>query len=330
MTMTSTPADEVSRYVADVAAHLGGLDPDERAELLDDLQQHLLEVAAEPGPPLHERLGPPADYAAELLGSVGADPAGASDKPPLRTRAGDLGRRLGLPARWAEARRFLGELRPAWWVLRGLLLAWVGLRLLVGHATNAALLVIPSPRGNVLAGLAVTAVGIAASLALARRTGPGHGGRRLLAAANVALVLAAAPLLQKGLEHTVVFYESAPAAAPGPSCLANGAGVPIGNLYPYDSEGHPLDRVLLYDQSGRPLNNLCPADVSPQGYRVQTDYARDANGARVINVFPRSQTVLGPTPAPVPPPAIVIPKLAPPGTTTTTTTTTQATTTTVP
>ena len=47
------------RYLKDVAPYLAALPAEERADLLEDLAQHLREIAAEPGPPLNERLGSP-------------------------------------------------------------------------------------------------------------------------------------------------------------------------------------------------------------------------------------------------------------------------------
>jgi hypothetical protein len=98
--------------------------------LLEDLEDHLQEVAAEAGGPLEERLGAPGTYAAELRASAGLP----APRPAGRRRAG---RRLGesrvarrLARVWGGAVAhpagaavvgFLPELGPAWWVLRGYL-----------------------------------------------------------------------------------------------------------------------------------------------------------------------------------------------------------------
>lgn len=58
-TVTGEAATEAERYLKEVARHLGGLGTEEQADLLEDLNQHLLEIAAEAGPPLRERLGSP-------------------------------------------------------------------------------------------------------------------------------------------------------------------------------------------------------------------------------------------------------------------------------
>jgi hypothetical protein len=66
------PRDDVSRYAAAVRAALADLDPGERAQLLEDLEGHLAEVAAETDGPLTDRLGPPEAYGAELRAAYGA------------------------------------------------------------------------------------------------------------------------------------------------------------------------------------------------------------------------------------------------------------------
>ncbi len=67
---TDAATIEADRYLKEVAPHLAALPAQERADLLDDLAQHLREIAAEPGPPLTERIGSPEAYAAELLASA--------------------------------------------------------------------------------------------------------------------------------------------------------------------------------------------------------------------------------------------------------------------
>ncbi len=89
-TATSDTATlEADRYLREVAPHLAALPAEERADLLEDLVQHLREIAAEPGPPLAEQLGSPEAYAAELLASAGVI---AQPRPrlPMLTRASAL------------------------------------------------------------------------------------------------------------------------------------------------------------------------------------------------------------------------------------------------
>src|ERR1700694_657493 len=62
----SKTANDGSSYAAAVRAALAPLPESERESLLEDLEDHLGEVASESDVPLQERLGKPEDYAAEL------------------------------------------------------------------------------------------------------------------------------------------------------------------------------------------------------------------------------------------------------------------------
>ena len=66
--------DEVAAYAAEVRAALADLTSEQSTDLLDDLEDHLREVAAEDSGDLRTRLGAPADYARELRISAGLDP----------------------------------------------------------------------------------------------------------------------------------------------------------------------------------------------------------------------------------------------------------------
>jgi hypothetical protein len=63
--------DDVTAYAAAVRAALADLPAAARADLQDDLESHLAEVAAESDAPLRERLGPPEAYAADLRAAYG-------------------------------------------------------------------------------------------------------------------------------------------------------------------------------------------------------------------------------------------------------------------
>src|SRR5215216_3750605 len=96
--VNDTIAAEVAGYATAVRAACADLPGPDRELLLEDLEDHLQEVAAEAGGPLAERLGEPEDYAAELRASAGLPAPGA-------------GRGAG-PTGWA-ARRRLRDSRAA-------------------------------------------------------------------------------------------------------------------------------------------------------------------------------------------------------------------------
>src|SRR2546429_5912771 len=73
---SNNQADDVATYAAAVRAALSNLPTDQSEVLLEDLEDHLREVAAEAEGPLAERLGPPEQYAQELRSAYGAAHAG--------------------------------------------------------------------------------------------------------------------------------------------------------------------------------------------------------------------------------------------------------------
>lgn len=70
---TADRSEEIERYLAGVAAALADLPGNLRQELLEDLPDHLAEIAADDPASLDSRLGPPPAYAAELRAAAGVD-----------------------------------------------------------------------------------------------------------------------------------------------------------------------------------------------------------------------------------------------------------------
>jgi hypothetical protein len=121
---------EIAAYLAEVRAAMTDLDPGVRDGLLDDLPEHLAEVAAADAAPLQSRLGPPAAFAAELRSAAGLAPTpptvagrpkdpGISSAELAREFALRVDRSLGHVAGYDTLRELLVALRPGWWVLRG-------------------------------------------------------------------------------------------------------------------------------------------------------------------------------------------------------------------
>src|SRR5437667_8987751 len=81
--MTSNDqAGDVATYAASVRAALSDLPSDQAEVLLEDLEDHLREIAADAGGPLAERLGSPEQYAKELRAAYGAAQAGSRRPEP--------------------------------------------------------------------------------------------------------------------------------------------------------------------------------------------------------------------------------------------------------
>ncbi len=284
---------EVGDYVAAVRARLVDLDPEEIDDLTDDLRSHLAEIRADTDEPFDQIIGTPEQFAAELRQSAGLAELSSTDqrwdrwtRPPsalyhnLREAAAPV-----TGHRWFEAtREFIPELRPAWWVARGYLLAgFVGL--LTGGSVVTAV-VVPSVAGSVLFGFLVTAAFIVASVQFGRRRLSGGWAKvatvaTALLAAWIALILfdeAANNYTDHGAEiHPIETY-------PGGYSVVDGSSpsndMPA-NIYAVLPDGTVLDQVLLYDEAGRPL------DLPENGYSPALDTEYEAEQSIIANLYPR-------------------------------------------
>jgi hypothetical protein len=322
--VNDTISADVARYATAVRAACADLPGPDRELLLEDLEDHLQEVAAEAGGPLEERLGRPEVYAAELRASAGlpgpaagAGPAGRRGR--RRPRESRAARRLaglgaaiaGHPAAQAVA-GFLPELRPAWWVLRGYL-AVQAVAVAMTPLFNGGGFSFPVPRlfGSSLLGLLATVAAVTGSVWLGRR-GPGDPGRRALTVAGNAVLAVVALLLVAelaGSEAGGDLYQPDQALTfAGPVSGLRSDGKEISNIFPFDASGRPLQDVYLVDQDGDPV----VATHHDKEYLVPS-IPVDGNGDEVPNRYPQVQHEVdaagerqpGPTPEFRPPPGPV-------------------------
>lgn len=274
-------ASDVATYAASVRASLSDLPPDQAEVLLEDLEDHLREVAAEAGGPLTERLGPPEQYAQELRAAYGSARAGGKRQDPALRDMRLAIDWLTTSAWYRQVRAFLPELRPAWWVLRAYLVVLV---ITAAFSRSYNLHPIPNPfssRG--LLEIVAAAVAIVLSIRLGRRNRPlARGGRLLAVGANVLIALVALPVLASmGTFRYVAVESGGSGQAQGqPLYMSNGE---VTNIYPYSRDGKPLTDVLLYDQEGRPLT------IGPKVSEVTTDYPVGADGQSITNAYPLRQ-----------------------------------------
>jgi len=284
------------RYLDAVAARIAHLPEAERVELLDDLEQHLRELAAEPAPLLSERLGDPGAYAEEFVASLGIVPPTPGGRARISARALRAWvEALRAHPRTAAALATARELQPAWWAARGYL-AVAAVAALDGDRTP---LVLPDVGGDAV-GLLVAVAAAWASVRLGRRAAAaadaaGAGGVRLLErAASVAGVLAVIVVVAQLREGPGVRYVdnfSPPAYAEpylGEGVVSGADGAPLVNLFVYDQEGNLLDRVLIYDQDGRPVRTLRSNHDPRTGDELDVEVPADANGAPVLHAYPRT------------------------------------------
>ena len=306
---------DVLTYAAAVRAALADLPAEQREELLEDLEGHLLEVVEDGD--LRERLGPPEAYAAELRSSAGlAGPiADQGWGAVLRERASSLRRRAERVPLAQEAIAFAPDLRPGWWVVR----AWLAVVVLGGWTSDDGRygfgsFPVPEVYDSAVAGVVALLAALVVSVRFGRRTASLPRRRQqLVVVANAAVLVAAVALAGqvRGAVSTSAYYY--PASSPYGDVLTGPDG-PIGNIYPYDSQGRPLRDVQLFDQNGHPLSSLLRQD--PEGRYAEPEPRFGVDGMPKPNVFPRSYRVddydgVTPTTRPVPPPSIEAQPLAP-------------------
>lgn len=300
----STITADVEEYATRVRSELADLPAADRDDLLADLEAHLAEVAGEdPDAPLEALLGAPEAYAAELRSSAGLPPAEATAGPPTDGRR----RALAGQAWLRSTREFLPELRPGWWVLRGLLLAALPSALFgfgVFYLVVLSVVLVPA---SVLIGRRA-----AVDPAL-RWTGIALG---IVAVLALLLVLGTGTAVRSGSGGGEVY------PAGSDPLYSTGSGLDgVTNIHPYSKDGTPLGDVLLYDQDGNPI--VLPGGSDREGRPVTVVPRYDREGRVVDNLFPQEQTVedaaveLGPDAVVAPrqrkvaPPSVVPPTLRP-------------------
>jgi hypothetical protein len=265
--MTTTA--HVTEYAAAVRAALADVPEPDRTELLEDLEDHLREIAVESTESLTARLGTPESYAAELRAAyTGTTVPKAQPKPGLFGLAkADYRRRFPDGIGWPEFLGFLREFLVLWWILRAvfayLILGWA----LGGGAprpTNALDLVLP---------LVLVVISVAVGI-LTRNHRPRGGRLLLLIGANVLVLVAGFSTYgfdswKDFISHPGSSVRSTDYAQPA---VAGASQAPtslsgVVNIYPYSKDGKPLTGILLYDQNGNPIQTdwrQGPYSLTPQ------------------------------------------------------------------
>lgn len=242
---------EIENYAAAVRTALADLPEATRNELLEDLTDHLTEVAAEQdGGTLLERLGAPEQYAAELRATLPGGGVTATQRRwsatfgKLRTRLTRVDARLGRIVGFGQFSEYAKLLRPAWWIVRGYVAAQIFVHL-VGRETSRELM--PSLDGNGFVGFLLMVGAIIGSIWLGRRsTGFRIWPRRFVAASSIVIAFV-------GL---VSFFEVNDSLQNGPMVVYQTSGSPLENvedIYAYDEQGNLLTGVRLFDQFGNPI-----------------------------------------------------------------------------
>ena len=272
-------ADDVATYAASVRAALSDLPPDQADVLLEDLEDHLREVATDAGGSLAERLGPPDQYARELRAAYGVAHAGATRQHPLLRDVTVAISRVTTSSWYRQVRAFLPELRPAWWVLRAYLAVLI---VMAAISPGYSLGPIPNPvtkRGFLE--IVATGVAIWLSVRIGRRSRQ-LSQKALVLAYSANMLIALFAVIVLGNMRSFAYSELIGTASPQQTTFANAfAAGQVTNIYPYSQDGKALTNVLLYDQDGRPIM----VDKS----EAQTSYPIGADGQAITNAYPLTQ-----------------------------------------
>ena len=221
MNGATTAPDDVGRYVGAVRDALADLPADERDDLLLEVEASIADAAGDSDAPVAARLGPPEEFAAELREAAGfhvASTAQRAEHGGLRS----LARRVARHPAW---RRILSLARDL-----GILAVWLG----TGWAERYPF--VPRFNGSAALGVALVAVGVAASVAVGLFMRRREIRSRLAVVANLALVVALWAVLVEvdnatwGSPQAVAFVET-------PTDGLALDGVPITNIYPYGRNG---------------------------------------------------------------------------------------------
>jgi hypothetical protein len=285
MSTTTGLPPNVGDYLDALRTELIDLAPEERDDLLSEVEPSLFEAAAEADEPLAARLGPPADFAADLRASAGLPPAPRAAAPPSGGLVATL-RELARHPAVAGTAAVLRELAPVWWVVR----AYVAVEMLAmatgdGAESVAAVARWPEvPRlGGPELGVIVLAVALVASIAagIAARRQPDRG-RRGRIAVNLVLAVLAVPVADQLIDAQGVspVTVSSASAQPEPAAGLAYNGAFVDNVYAYDRAGRLLHDVRLYDSFGTPLEY--GAGFADPDRRKVVDFT----GEEVFNAFP--------------------------------------------
>ena len=285
---TSTVTPEIVEFAQGVRAALADLPAEEVDDLTEGLEADLAEAYAED---LQRELPDPAAYATELRAAAGL-PVRASAKAGVLsglaqgwkdTRA-DIAIAIRRNPALASAVDFLGELRPAWWILRAWLATWI-----VGAVVGRDGGILPHDAWwFVLAAAIVVSVQWGRGRWLFRGLGP------VIVIGNVAALVLLLPVVAEANSRSGNYYGAiddsgyADASTELTGVYLNGTQVT--NIYGYDAKGRPLQNVQLFDQDGNPLATSVPGgsgcltnECNENGLWVP---ATLRNGAIAWNVFP--------------------------------------------
>lgn len=288
-TVIVTVEDRVREFVEAVSHCFDDLREEDREELLADLEQHLLELAADEPDAFEAELGDPHRYASELRETAGLAAPGLKQPGRLsrwNTAVNDRVRSIIDHPRMDPVVEFVPMLRPTWWIVR----AWAPLVLLgmifggQGWAAN-----VVSPGGSLLGFLLLVGAVTFSVRAGMRGLDRGKWWRIATWAGGAAAVIVAMSVLfsSSSSPNYVEVYPSTGGFIDS-QLLTHPDGEGITNLYVFDANGTLLRDVFVYDGAGRPV------EVGPavdQFFGIRSEVAVAADGQVLGNLYPITQYV---------------------------------------
>jgi hypothetical protein len=277
-TIALTPEGEA--FLARVREELDDLPPDERDELLEDIESHLAEVAGEGEVALAARLGSAEEFAHELRHSAGLPPRMSA--PASRVR--DIRAGLGAFLRRARSLRTHLDAAFVWRLARGWLLA-VAVAVAIGRLGTTAAWShrhtwLPHAGLRGYGALIALAAFVALSFWLGRRAAAGRGVELDRAVSVIALIAIVPALwhLDNPPRKVVCVGCTYQSIVSSPGLALN--GVEVRNIFPFDRDGKPLNDVLLFLPDGEPL------DAGALSVDPNRRYLVNRRGDRLYNSFP--------------------------------------------
>lgn len=262
-------SEDVRAYIGTVRAWLADLPAEDVDDLTLGMEADLSERAAEGDVRLGDLLGEPEVYAAELRAAAGLPPRSAQVATASSARAGSVvvslrqaGDRLLGRFPW------LVDLRPVWWVARGVVAGWaVAMVLGTGHS------------------VLLPAVAAALSFVLGRWTAKEPVARGVAAAVVAGNVLAALLFLP-----AAVWYLDGRIGDSGSSIDSYSPpaglrldGDQVQNLYVYDAQGNRVEGARVFADDGQAVVvDPTMSDWGPDGLPYRADGTVDV----ATDVFP--------------------------------------------
>lgn len=259
-------------FTAEIRRHCADLPNDEVDELTDGLGADLADRLAEGA-----ALGDAAEYAAELRAAAGLPPLGSGKKRPSLRERWSAVKAWGVatPRRRAIA-EFFAALAPAWWVIRGLMVAAV-FSIVIGGGTLFAFLVL------------VAAVLVSVQWGRGRWQPNAFVAwlRRLTSIGAILVLLVAGPSLLGNALYSATASGDDNWVQPGLAI----DGLPVNNIFAYDCWGIPIDGAQLFDADGQPLNGNEDSYVFDEVSQFDRQLVPNelTRGPGTWNVFPLAQ-----------------------------------------